>query len=171
MWDCKTSKMSPIPACRAQRLRLIRGGAPGRARPHTFEEWRPPLFRGRSPLRFRAASLKSVQNGGPDNGTGLDGVLWSLSFTPRLRAGRRADRLEARSRVGGQGANRGGRRGTSRRREEAEEAAQASEEEAKEVRQMKPLPWRGAVQAAEEVRSLPRAARTPPSLKPRLAPC
>jgi hypothetical protein len=26
MWDCMTSKMSPIPACRAQRLRLIRGG-------------------------------------------------------------------------------------------------------------------------------------------------
>ncbi len=26
MWDCMTSKMSPIPACRAQRLRLIRDG-------------------------------------------------------------------------------------------------------------------------------------------------
>ena len=26
MWDCKTSKMSSIPACRAQRLRLIRVG-------------------------------------------------------------------------------------------------------------------------------------------------
>jgi hypothetical protein len=26
MWNCKTSKMSSIPACRAQRLRLIRGG-------------------------------------------------------------------------------------------------------------------------------------------------
>jgi len=29
MWDCKTSKMSPIPACRAQRLRLIRSWGGG----------------------------------------------------------------------------------------------------------------------------------------------
>jgi hypothetical protein len=42
MWDCKTSKMSPIPACRAQRLRLIRGGASGRARPHRCQRWLPP---------------------------------------------------------------------------------------------------------------------------------
>ena len=42
----------PYPPCRAQRLRLIRGGAPGRARAHMFR-WRPPLFRRRSPPHWR----------------------------------------------------------------------------------------------------------------------
>ena len=59
MWDCKTSKMSSIPACRAQRLRLIRGGATRqRARSRSSPSER---------RRFRRATTLLSRSAGPDD--------------------------------------------------------------------------------------------------------
>ena len=81
---------SPLAALNA--FGLFAAGASGRARPHTCQGWRPPAFRRRSPLRSRAIYLRHVENAGADNGTSLDGVPYSWSFTPRLRTTRSPDR-------------------------------------------------------------------------------
>jgi hypothetical protein len=81
---------SPLAALNA--FGLFAAGASGRARPHTCQGWRPPAFRRRSPLRSRAIYLRHVENARADNGTSLDGVPYSWSFTPRLRTTRSLDR-------------------------------------------------------------------------------
>jgi hypothetical protein len=71
MWDCKTSKMSSIPACRAQRLRLIRIGGLRESKathvPSVAAVSIPTPFVGahRGPLRHKCVTYVSGMNRNP----------------------------------------------------------------------------------------------------------
>jgi hypothetical protein len=81
---------SPLAALNA--FGLFAAGASRRARPHACRRWRPPACRRRSPLCSTVICPRHVEKIGADNGTSLDGVLWSWTSTPRLRARRYLDR-------------------------------------------------------------------------------
>jgi hypothetical protein len=84
---CPPSPHAPLNA-----FGLFAAVASRRARPHACQRWQPPACRRRSPLCSTVICLRHVEKVGADNGTGLDGVLWSWTSTPRLRARRYLDR-------------------------------------------------------------------------------